>query len=175
LEPAVLITMPPREQLARPVTQIFPQTSPIGFIRFEVPQQMSGFFPYYPIISGHAQIRSAQGGSTVIPITAFPLQDQYILAAGASSNEFQGVTLINPTASAVTVTLQGMSGSGTVLGSATINLNAGQVVSRLISEFLPGGLPPNSVIRITASAPIVASAVTGSNSLDFLRAVPGSK
>src|SRR5207253_1249092 len=39
--PAVLIIMPPHEQLAAPVTQIFPQTSPTGFIRFEVPQQMT--------------------------------------------------------------------------------------------------------------------------------------
>jgi hypothetical protein len=170
--PVVQILMPPHQQLAAPVTQIFPQTSPIGFIRFDVPLEMTGFFPYYPTISGHAQIRSAQGGSTIIPITAFPLQDQYILAAGTSAGEFQGVTLVNPSTASITVTLQGLNGSGTVLGTSTVTLNAGQVVSQLISEFFTGGLPANSVLRITASAPIVASAVTGSNTLDTLRSLP---
>src|SRR5262249_23226916 len=140
--PVILITMPPHEQLARNVTEIFQQTAPTGFIRLEVPQLMSGFFPYYPLISGHAQIRSAQGGSTVIPLSAFPLSDQYILGSGTGAGEFQGITLINPDATTASVTLQAMNAAGTVTSSTALTLNAGQVVSRLISEFFTGGLSP---------------------------------
>jgi hypothetical protein len=170
--PVVLITIPPHEQLARNVTQIFPQTAPTGFIRFEVPQLMSGFFPYYPLITGHAQIRSAQGGSTVIPLSAFPLSDQYILGSGTGASEFQGVTLINPDATTASVSLQAMNATGTVTASTTVSLSGGQVISRLITEFFTGGLPPQSVIRITSPTPLVVTSVTGSNTLDMLRSLP---
>ena len=170
--PVVLIMIPPREQLARNVTQIFPQTPPTGLIRFEVPQLMSGFFPYYPLISGHVQIRSTQGGSTVIPLSAFPLSDQYILGSGTAANEFQGITLINPGATTASVTLQAMNAAGTVTSSTAVTLNSGQVVSRLISEFFTGGLPPQSVVRVTSSSPLVVTAVTGSTTLDTLRSLP---
>ena len=170
--PLVLITIPPHEQLARNVTQIFPQTAPTGFIRFEVPQLMSGFFPYYPLITGHAQIRSAQGGSTVIPLSAFPLSDQYIQGSGTGTGEFQGVTLINPGATAASVTLQAMNAGGTVIATSAVTLNGGQVISRLVTEFFTGGLPPQSVIRVTSSSPLVVTAVTGSTTLDTLRSLP---
>jgi len=170
--PVVFITIPPHEQLARSVAQIFPQTATTGFIRLEVPQLMSGFFPYFPLISGHAQIRSVQGGSTVIPLSAFPLSDQYILGSGTGASEFQGLTLINPGATAASVTLQAMNGGGTVTASTAVTLNGGQVTSRLVTEFFTGGLPPQSVIRITSSSPLVVTAVTGSTTLDILRSLP---
>jgi hypothetical protein len=133
---------------------------------------MSGFFPYFPLISGHAQIRSVQGGSTVIPLSAFPLSDQYILGSGTAASEFQGLTLINPSATAASVTLQAMNGGGTVTASTAVTLNGGQVISRLVTEFFTGGLPPQSVIRITSSSPLVVTAVTGSTTLDILRSLP---
>jgi hypothetical protein len=170
--PLVLITMHSHEQLARNVTEIFPQTAPTGFIRLEVPQLMSGFVPYYPLISGHAQIRSVQGGSTVIPVSAFPLSDQYILGSGTGASEFQGITLINPGTTTASVTLQAMNAAGSVASSTALTLNAGQVVSRLVSEFFTGGLPPQSVVRVTSSAPLVVTAVTGSTTLDTLRSLP---
>ena len=172
VEPAVLITMPPRQQLVASVGQIFPQTAPIGFIRFDLPFSSRGIFSNYPPISGHVQIRSAQGGSTVVPLSTFPLQDVYILGSGTAASEFEGITLINPSATAVTVSLQGLNSSGTTAGAFSLTLNPGQVVSRLITEFFSGGLPAQSVIRITSSAPIVTSAITGSNSLDTLRSLP---
>jgi uncharacterized protein DUF5719 len=172
---AVLIIMPPHEQLTRNVTQIFPQTSPLGFIRFEMPQQYTGFFPYYPLVIGQAQIRSAQGGSTVIPFSEYPLSDQYILGSGTGANEFEGLTLINPGTVAAAVSLQALNGSGAVVGSASVTLNPGQVVSQLVTEFFTGGLAPQSVIRVTSSSPLFVSAVTGSTSLDTLRSLPALK
>jgi hypothetical protein len=172
VEPGVLITLHPGEQLAANVSKIFPHTAPTGFIRFDSPFSTSAIFTQYPPISGHVQIRSAQGGSTVVPLTAYPLQDQYILGSGTAAGEFEGITLINPAAAAVTVTLQALNSSGTMVGTSSLTLDPGQVVSRLSTEFFSGGLPAQSVIRITASAPIVTSAITGSNNLDTLRSLP---
>jgi len=78
---------------------------------------------------------------------------------------------VNPTTSAVIVTLQAINSSGTVLANTTLTLNPGQVSSRLVSELFPG-LSTQSVIRVTSSAPIVTSAITGSNNLDLLRSLP---
>jgi hypothetical protein len=164
--------MPPREQLSRSVNQIFPQTAATGFIRFEVPQLMIGFFPYYPLITGHAQIRNAEGGSTIIPLASYSLQDQYIPGSGTGPSEFQGVTLVNPGASAVTVNMQAMNSGGTTVATASITLTPGEVVSRLLSEFFTANVAAPSVIRITGSSPILVTSVTGSTGLDMLRSLP---
>ncbi len=170
--PDVLITMPPSEQLAIALDRIFSQVPSTGYVRFEVPQLFKGFFPYFPNISGHARLRSSQGGSTVLPLSAYALQDAFILGSGTGANEFQGIALVNPSASAVTVTLQAMSSGGTVLANSTLTLNPGQAADRLISEFFSGALPSQLVVRVTASAPIVTAAITGSFGLDALRSLP---
>ena len=131
-----------------------------------------------PILKAHVVHRGgaaradAQGGSTVIPLSAFPLSDQYIQGSGTGTGEFQGVTLINPGATAASVTLQAMNAGGTVIATSAVTLNGGQVISRLVTEFFTGGLPPLSVIRVTSSSPLVVTAVTGSTTLDTMRSLP---
>ena len=172
VQPNVLITMPPGEQLAIDLDRLFSQVPATGYIRFEVPQLFKAFFAYFPAISGHARVRSSQGGSTVIPLSAYPLQDAFILGSGTGANEFQGIALVNPTAAAATVTLQAMSPGGTVVANSTLSLNPGQVVTRLTTEFFGGGVPAQFVVRVTASAPIVTASITGSYVLDALRSLP---
>jgi len=172
VQPNVLITMPPGEQLAIDLDRLFSQVPATGYIRFEVPQLFKAFFAYFPTISGHARVRSSQGGSTVIPLSAYPLQDAFILGSGTGANEFQGIALVNPTAAAATVTLQAMSPGGTVVANSTLSLNPGQVVTRLTTEFFGGGVPAQLVVRVTASAPIVTASITGSYVLDALRSLP---
>jgi hypothetical protein len=169
---AVPILIRPEEQVAAPLKQIFSGAPAAGYARFEVPQMFKAFFSFYPAIVGHVRIRSAQGGSTVIPLSAHPLQDSYILGSGTLSSEFQGIALVNPGTLPVSVTLQAMNPSGTVLGSANIALGAGEMSARLTNQFFGAGIPADSVIRITATAPVVSSSIIGSNGLDVLRALP---
>ena len=169
---AVTLTFGQNQQVALALDRLFSQAPSSGYIRFDVPQLMKGFFAYYPSISGHSRIRSAQGGSTVIPLSAYPLQDSFVLGAGSGSNEFQGVALVNPNASAVNVTLQVLNSTGVVQSTATLSLNPGQVVSQLTTELFSGGVPAQSVVRVSASAPIVAAVITATNTLDSLRALP---
>jgi hypothetical protein len=169
---AVLITMPAKEQLAIAVDRLFARVPATGYIRFDVPQVQKGFFFYYPTINGHARLKSSNGGSTVIALSEYPLQDAFIPASGTGSSEFQGISLVNPTAAAVTVSLQALSTSGTSLGSTTLTLNPGQLVSRLTTDFFSTVIPAGSAIRVTASAPIVTSTIVGSNAMDVLRALP---
>jgi len=167
-----LITMPPGEQLAASIQRIFNQLPPTGYVRLDVPLIFKGFFGYYPTIAGLARIRSLQGGSTVIPLSAYTLADAFVLGLGVPGTEFQGLALVNPTASDVTVSLQALNTSGTVAAAASITLAAGQVVSRLTSELFGAALPAQPVIRVTSSAPIAITAISGSATLAQFRALP---
>ena len=166
-----LITMPPGEQLAASIQRIFTQLPATGYVRLDVPQLFKGFFGYYPTIAGLARIRSLQGGSTVIPLSAYTLADAFVLGFGVPGTEFQGLALVNPTAADVTVNLQAMNTNGTLAAAASITLAAGQVAARLTSELFGATLPAQPV-RVTSSAPIAITAISGSTTLDQLRALP---
>jgi len=168
----VSIVMPPGEQLSRSLQRVFSQVPATGYVRFDVPQVFKGFFSFYPVFTGHARIRSSQGGSTVVPLSAYPLADSFILESGPGAGEFEGIALANSATVPVSVTLQAMNSFGAAVSSATVTLNPGQVVSRLTSELFAAVLPSQSVIRVTSSAPIVATAVVGSTGLDTLRSLP---
>src|SRR6266850_2568392 len=166
------IVMPPSEQLSRSIQRIFSQVPATGYVRFDVPQLFKGFFSFYPVVTGHARIRSSQGGSTVLQLSAYPLQDSFILESGPGAGEFQGIAVVNPNSVPVVVTLQAMNSFGAVISNASLTLNPGQVTSRLTSQLFAAELAPQSVIRVTSSAPIVATAIIGSNGLDVLRSLP---
>jgi hypothetical protein len=167
-----LITMRPGEQLAAPVERIFSQSPTMGYVRFDIPQLHKGFFAYYPTIAGLARIRSTQGGTTVIPLSAYPLADAFVLEDGTSGGGFEGIALVNPTGSDVAVNLQALNVNGSVAATAAVQLTAGQVVSRLTTELFNGLLPAQAVIRVISSAPIAVTAISGTTTLDQFRALP---
>ena len=101
----LLITMLPGDQLVSSVQQIFSSSPATGYVRLDLPQLQKGFFMYYPTIAGMARIRSSAGGSTVIPLSAYPLGDAFDLGDGASAGGFEGIALVNPGSSAVNVTI----------------------------------------------------------------------
>ena len=166
------ITLPPGAQLASSIQSIFAQSPATGYVRLDVPQLFKGFFSYYPAIVGLARVRSAQGGSTVIPLSAYPLADAFVLGDGTAGAGFEGIALVNPTASNVTVTLQALNSDGSVAATANATLSAGQVVAQLTSQFFNTALPAQPVIRVTSSAPIAVTAITGTTNLDQFRALP---
>jgi hypothetical protein len=172
VEPAAIISMPPREQLAASIERVFSRLPATGYIKIQVPQIFKAFFPYLPLVLGQARIRTSQGGSTVMPLSHYLLQDAYIPGSGTGTNEFQGIVLVNPSASAIAVVLQVVNSSGSTVSNRTITLNAGEVRPQLAGELFAGGVLPGSVIRVTASAPIVTASITGTTNLDALRSLP---
>ena len=169
---AKAITMGPGEQLASSIQQLFSQSPDTGYVRVDVPLLRKGFFGYYPTITGLARIRSTQGGTTVVPLSVYPLADAFVLGDGTSAGGFEGIALVNPTASNVSVSLQALNLDGSVAATATVNLTAGQVFSQLTTQLFNGGLPAQTVIRVTASAPIAVTAISGTLGLDQFRALP---
>jgi hypothetical protein len=173
VSPARQITLIQAQQLSTTVAELFQvQSFTSGYVRIQVPQMAKGFWTFYPAISGHARIRSGQSSSTVIPLSGYPQPDSSILASGTASGQFQGIALVNPTNSTVSVTMQALTSAGAMIGATTINLAARQISSRLIGEYFSAAIPEGSAIRISASAPVVATSITGSLSGDTLRASP---
>jgi hypothetical protein len=168
-------TLVPSQQMVTTVTQMFQlQSFTTGYVRIDVPRMAHALWTYYPAITGHARIRSG-GATTVLPLSAYSQSDAYIPNSGVSSLEFQGIALVNPTAAGVTTTLQALSADGTVLASASVNLGAGQVSSRLISEYFNVDIPEGAVVRVTSSDAIMITSITGSLSGDSLRSTSGLK
>ena len=167
-----LITMFPGDQLASSIQQIFSQSPEMGYVRLDLPQLYKGFFSYYPTITGMARIRSSQGGSTVVPLSAYPLADAFVLGDGTSAGGFEGIAFVNPTASNVSVSLQALNLDGSVAAVSNVTLSGGQVVSQLTNQLFNGGLPAQTVIRVTSSAPIAVTAISGTSALDQIRSLP---
>jgi hypothetical protein len=167
------ITLSASEQLSITIAQLFQmQQFASGYIRIQVPQVARGFWTFHPAISGHARIRLGQSSSTVLPISGYPHSDSSILASGVAAGQFQGIALVNPTSDAVTVTMHALTTTGVSLGTATVSLAGGQISSKLIGEYFSVAIPERSVIRITSTAPIIATSITGSLNGDMLRATP---
>src|SRR5262249_6251850 len=102
------ITMQPAQEIVQSLQQMFSQSPDTAYVEFDLPQTGKGFFISYPLIDGQAQIDTTQGGSTVIPFSANPAADVFILGQAISSRTFEGIALLNPTASNVTVTLRAL-------------------------------------------------------------------
>jgi hypothetical protein len=176
IQSVVPITMAPSDQVAKTVRELFSvQNVSSGYVRIQVPQFSRGFWRFYPDITGHARIRTAQGGSTVVAISNYALQDAFLLNSGNSAGKFQGIAIVNPNSTAVNITLQALSANGTVANTATFSLRAGEISSKLLSEHFTGNVAEGSVVRVTGSAPIIATSVTGSIGGESLRAIPALK
>jgi hypothetical protein len=168
------LTLAPGQQLTSSLQSVFSlqQLPDTGYVRLTVPQLSKGFFTYYPTISGLAQIRSTQGGTTVIPVSSYPLADAFVLGDGTSGGGFEGIAMVNPAASNVSVNLLALNLDGSVAATASLTLSPGQVVSQLTTQLFKGALPAQTVIRVTSSAPIAVTAISGSTALDQFRSLP---
>jgi hypothetical protein len=159
-------------QLAITVAELFQIRNPAsGYVRIQVPEANRGFWRFFPTITGHARIRVGQSASTVIPLARHPLQDSFILSSGTGEGQFQGIALVNPTNSTVSVELQALRADGSAIASTTISLAGGQISSRLLTEYFATTVPESSLIRVTASAPIIAVSITGTFTGDLLRSL----
>lgn len=166
------ITLAPSQQLVTSISQLFQmQSFASGYVKLDVPQVARGFWTFYPAITGYARIRSGQSASTVIPLSGYPQPTSSIPTSGVTAGQFQGIALVNPTDAPVTVNLLALSPAGTVLATASVNLAAGQISSKLITEYFSVAIGEHSVIRVNSSAPVVATSITGSSNGDALRAV----
>jgi hypothetical protein len=166
------ITMQPAGEIVESTQQMFSQSPDTAYVEFDLPQIGKGFFLSYPLIDGQGQIESLKGGSTVILMSANQSADALILGEAISSAGFEGIAFLNPTTSSVLVTVRALKFDGSVAATATLTLGARQLAAQLTDQLFNGVLPSQTVIRITSSAPIAVTAITGSSALDQILALP---
>jgi hypothetical protein len=176
IQSVVAITMAPSEQVAKTVRELFSvENVSSGYVRIQVPQFSRGFWRFYPDITGYARIQSGQGGSTIVAISNYPLQDAFLLNSGSPAGKFQGIAIVNPNNSAVNVTLQALSSNGTVVSTATLSLRASEISSKLLNEYFTANIPEGSIVRVTGSLPVIATSITGTTSGETLRSIPAQR
>ncbi len=109
-----------------------------------------------------------------VPVSTFVFSQVAQGAAAGAKPYFTGIAFYNPNSTAVSAAIEVYSEQGTKTGSATILLNAGGRISKTLPELVPGLTEQaRGYIRITSSSgPISAFELFGSQSLDFLTAVP---
>jgi hypothetical protein len=91
---------------------------------------------------------------------------------GGGRPYFTGVALYNPNSHDLRVTLDVIDQNGTKMGSAPVDLGAGERVSRTLPQLITGiGGQIRGYMRISATGPIVASELVGDQMLQFLTAV----
>lgn len=174
-ETSTEITLQPGESITRPVTDIFDPVAAlsVGYVRLNIPGVSRGFFTSYPNIDGHVEIRSGAGrSSTTIPISRYAWTTATLFHLAVSRPSFAGVAMVNPGPSSVTVTLRLQEADGTLLEAASLSLEPGQMISRLVGEIFAATSPQDLVLGLQASAPIFATALAGSLDGESLRWVP---
>jgi hypothetical protein len=132
---------------------------------------MQWVLSYYPGIIGYARVHVGTKASTTFPFVAYPMQTSYLLNS-ASSDQYQGLAILNPNTSSATVTVQALDGTGAVLATATVSMKAGELSLKLLTERFGTAIPEHSLLRISSSVPIVAISLAGTTNLSSLRAIP---
>jgi hypothetical protein len=166
------ITMQSTEEVLQTIQQMFSQSPDTAYVELALPRTGQGIFFSYPLMAGQIQLETIPGGSTVIPLSATQSADTFILGQPISSTAFEGIAFLNPTTSNVSVTVRALKVDGSIAATATLILAARQLTAQLTSQLFNGSLPPQTVIRVTSSAPIAVTAITGSGGLDQILALP---
>ena len=100
------------------------------------------------------------------------MDDGHAVSFGSIPSELAGLAMVNPGPSSVTVTLRLQEADGTLLEVATLSLEPGQMISRLVGEIFAATSPRDLVLGLQATAPIFATALAGSLDGESLRWVP---
>ena len=110
--------------------------------------------------------------------TALPLvytgRNQIIYSQLAENGTyFTGVAIINANAQAANVTISAYNADGIQVGANTVRIGAGESVSRLLPQLIPG-LPKmdGGYFRVDSDQPVFSFAVFGTSTLSVMTAVP---
>src|SRR5213594_1682836 len=161
-------TLAPNARLEESVEQMFnfPGQALIdGYIRFETATNTSGVFSFLDY--GSTEVLSA------IEAQGEGYSNLFFSQVAEGASYYSGLALLNPNNESSIVTLDTFDASGNRTGSAVVNLNAGERVARLLSEFLQRDVTQfGGYVRITATRPVFALGLFGSSNPPTLASVP---
>jgi hypothetical protein len=167
----------PGNQYIKAVGQIFGSlgsTFTTGYIRVDLVASSLGPFVTAPAIAGSVRFTSAGGiGSTALPLFIPPSSDFVYSHVAQNLGYFSGVTVINPNATEVNVSLEVFATDGTPVGSTSLQLQPGQKISKLVAQFVPGSAGQlGGYVRVRSTLPVTSFSLFGTDDGKLLSAIP---
>jgi len=163
-------TPAPNARLEESVEQMFnfPGQALIdGYIHFETATNTSGVFGFldYGMTDGV--------GLSAIEAQREGYSNLFFSQVAEGASYYTGLALLNSNNESSIVTLDTFDASGNRTGSTVVNLNPGERVARLLSEFLQRDVTQfGGYVRITATRPVFALGLFGSSNPPTLASVP---
>jgi hypothetical protein len=115
---------------------------------------------------------SNRASSTSLPLLGTAMNQAVFSHIAQNDWYFTGIALLNLTSQPARATLQAFDRNGTPLGSATISLNPGERVSKLVSELTSIRNQVGGFIRIDSDRDLIMFSIFGTSSLSVLSAIP---
>ncbi len=173
----VQLSIPPATQVNRSLQDYFPAlpaSLTTGSLRLDVEPIVKGPFTTTPNIYGSIRFASADGyASAALPVFMPPVSDFVYSHIAQSQGWYTGVAFLNANTSSATVTLTAYEADGTVVGTSTTTLAAGQRISKLLRELIPATAGQvGGWVKVHSSKPIVSFALFGTDNGQSLSAIP---
>jgi hypothetical protein len=174
------LSIPPGTQQIQTLDQLFPSLGnslTTGYLRIDVETSHLGPFETVPAIAGSIRFTSAGGsGSTALPLFVASASDFVYSHVAQNAGYFTGVALINPNPVAVTAGLEVFAADGVSVGTASIPLQPGAKIAKLLFELIPATAGQNGgFVRIRSALPLVSFSLFGTNDGRSLSAIPPQK
>jgi hypothetical protein len=174
--PAV-ISIQPGQQWTRTVADLFPGLGgslTTGYIKVDVKPYLIGTYPTVPLLAGSIRFSSAGGyGSAALPLLIPPAGEFIFSHVAQAQGWFTGVAMMNPNQGAAHFTLEVFRRDGTLVGSETGSLNAGEKFSKLLSQLVPASSGQvGGYTRIRSDVPVVSFSLFGTDDGLSLSAIP---
>jgi hypothetical protein len=173
----VNLSIPPGNQQVQTLDKLFPSIGSsltTGYLRIDVESSHLGPYVTAPAISGSVRFTSAGGtGSTALPLSVAASSDFVYSHVAQDAGYFTGVALINPNPVAVTTSLEVFKADGVSVGSASIPLQPGEKIAKLLFELITGTAgQTGGFVRIRSSLPLVSFSLFGTSDGKSLSAIP---
>jgi hypothetical protein len=123
----------------------------VGYFSAASQSATNTLFGATPNVYGMVRI-SAGSFSTSVPLAADSGTQFYLTPTTETSTAYTGLALVNTSPSAITVTLELISSTGTSVGTTTVNLAANNSAVKLLRELIPASLShDNGRLRISST------------------------
>ncbi len=173
----VRISLPPRSQLIRTVSSLFPAlpgSLTTGYIRIEMEPYYYAYFIITPPLAGAIRFSSTDGmGSATLPLF-IPLDTDFVYSHVAQNpGYFTGVAILNSEPTPATVNLALFRADGSPVGSYSITLQGGEKIAKLLFELIPASAgQQGGHLRITSTLPVTSFSLFGTSDGSAMGAIP---
>jgi hypothetical protein len=167
-------TVGPSQRADFDFSSIFSTSSGLasGYFTISMDSPSTNPFASRPTVLGTVRISTGKATAT-IPMVSDPGTQFYISSAVENTTNYTGISVLNTTTAAASVTADVFSSAGALIGTTTFNVPFGSAQIHLMRELVPQSLgQDNALVRISAGSNVKVLAFRGafdSSDLIYLR------